>query len=103
MEERFLKSDMKRTDIKSISSVIADYVAEDNMSEGLQRQRIFEAWDLVLGSPSFTLRKTYKDHVLTCKISTSVVRTQLSFNIESYRLQLNTLLQDDLVDKIVLL
>lgn len=94
---------MRRTESRPIGSVIADYVAEDNMSEGLARQRIFEAWDLVVGSPAFTLKKFYRDRILTCRISSSVVRTQLGFNIESYRQQLNKLLQEELVDKIVLL
>jgi len=94
---------MRRTETRNISSVIADYVAEDNMSEGLQRQRIFAAWDVVVGSPAFTLRKTFTGGVLTCKISSSVIRTQMGFNLESYRQQLNSLLQDNLVEKIILL
>ena len=94
---------MKRDKTKSIASVIADYIAQDNMSEGIRRQRVFDAWDLVVGSPALTLRKTYKDKVLTCRMASSVVRMQLSFNLESYRGQLNSLLQEEMVDKIVLL
>lgn len=94
---------MKRTDIRSVGSVIAEYISEDNMAEGLQRQRIFEAWDMVIGSAAFTLRKSFNDGTLTCRISSSVIRTQLGFNLESYRRQLNSLLQEEIVKKIILL
>lgn len=94
---------MRRTETRDVGSVIAEYIAEDGMSDGLRKQRIFEAWDLVVGSPSITLRKSFNDGTLVCRISSSVIRTQMSFNLESYRRQLNSLLQEEAVGKIILL
>lgn len=93
---------MKRESSRLICDVISEYVKEDKMESGLLRARIFEAWDLVTGNPDYTSTKYYKEKVLTCKITSSVVRSQMRCYLDSYRNQLNTLLQGDYVDKIIL-
>jgi Protein of unknown function (DUF721). len=105
---------MQRENVKKIADVIADYVQEDNMGEGLLRSRIFAAWDLIIAdrtsahlSPDaaakLTARRSFKDGVLTCRMSSSVVRTQLQFQSAQLKEKLNSLLEGQYVDKIILL
>jgi len=93
---------MRREPARNICEVISQYVKEDHLEDGLLSARIFEAWDIVSGSADYTSKKIYKDKVLTCRISSSVVRTTLRYNLESYRNQLNTILQGNYVEKIIL-
>jgi len=93
---------MRREPAKLISEVIGNYIKEDHLEAGLLMARVFEAWEIVSGSKEYTSRKFYKDKVLTCTISSSVVRTTLRYNLESYKNQINTLLQGNYVERIVL-
>ena len=105
---------MQRENVKKIADVIADYVQEDNMGEGLLRSRIYAAWDLLIADRTaahltpeaasrLTVRRSFRDGVLTCRMSSSVVRTQLQFQSEQLKVKLNDLLEGEYVDKIILL
>lgn len=102
---------MLRQNSKLISDVIDDYIRECSLNEGLQRARVFEAWDLLMAqkaSPCYTMEearrltvaKYFKDGELSCRMGSSVVRTQLKFETESLKASLNSLLQDDIVKQI---
>ena len=93
---------MQRVPTKSIADAIALFIKENHLEEGLIRARVSNAWDKVLGDPRYTSSKFYKDKVLTCRMASSVVRQQVRFNLESYRVQLNTLLGGEFVEKIIL-
>lgn len=93
---------MKRDDFKHVGTVVDSLYSDPDLADGLLFARVSQAWDLVIGSPAFTLKKVYKNKVLSCRISSSVVRQQLSFNLESYRKKVNDLLQGEYVDKIIL-
>lgn len=105
---------MERDNFKSVKEVIDAYVEEDNMVDGLQRSRIYAAWDLLIAdltsaqlSPEaaakLTARRSFKAGVLTCSMSSSVFRTQLQFQSELMKEKLNNLLGEACVEKIVLL
>ena len=96
---------MKRENTKSIAEALLGFVEENHLEEGLQRVRIFDAWDLVMKemasgtiSPerveALTSRKYFRDGVLTCTITSSTVRAQLRFQLEPLRRKLNSLLGD---------
>jgi len=104
---------MNREPAKSIGELLPKFVEENHMEDGLQRVRIFNAWEEIIyeiASPiltreeaeTITSRKFFADGVLTCKLSSSVYRTQLRFQIEQVRKKLNSRLGAELVSKIVL-
>ncbi len=104
---------MRREESRTIAEVLQEYIKEGNLESGLLSARIFEAWDLVLLDmtapyykteeiPGLTLKKYYKDGVLSCKISSSVLRSQLYFQLESIRNRINTILQEEHVLKIII-
>lgn len=105
---------MKRQNTKSMKEVMSQFVDEFGLSEGLLRLRVFEAWDLIMveqtapfvksseESKSLTISRYFYDGVLTCKIMSSVVRMQLSFQIPNLIKKINSLLQGEYVQKIIL-
>lgn len=97
---------MKREATRSIGAVIADYVEESHLGDGLLQVRVYAAWDsIVIGQVAlrdYTARHTFKDGVLTCKIRSSVVRSHLQFQLETIRTELNTRLGDAVVKQIKL-
>ncbi len=104
---------MKRENSKLISDVILEYIKEDHLEDGLLKVRIYDAWDLLLstlisgGLSSSDIRKLtvsryYKDGILTCRLSSSVIRSQLTFCAGELPDKLNQLLQGSFVDKVVL-
>lgn len=104
---------MNREPAKSIGELLPKFVEENHLSDGLLRARIFNAWEEIIceiaapvlsreESEAITSRKFFSDGVLTCKLSSSVYRTQLRFQIEQVRKKLNSRLGAELVSKIIL-
>lgn len=103
---------MKRENSKLISEVIKDYIREDHLEDGLLKVRIYEAWDLLLASllpgkpyteiSRLTTNRFYKDRTLTCRMASSVIRSQLQFSAGNLPDRLNSLLQGSYIDKVVL-
>ena len=98
---------MKREATRSLGEVIAAYVQESHLEEGLLQTRIFAAWDrmtvgsIVLGS--CTSHHTFRDGVLTCRLRSSVVRSHLQFQVEALRLRLNAELEGEYVKQLKLM
>ena len=104
---------MKRENTKSISELLPDFIEGNHLDEGLQRVHVFDAWESVIrdmAAPSMsalqagalTSRKFFRDGVLTCTMASSIVRTQLRFQLEPIRRKVNILLGEETVKKIII-
>lgn len=97
---------MKREATRSIGAVIADYVQESHLEEGLLQTLVCAAWDsLVIGQVAlrdYTSRHTFRDGVLSCRIRSSVVRSHLQLQTGLLRDKLNELLRGEYVKQIKL-
>lgn len=103
---------MNRQSSKLIADVIQEYIKEDRLEEGLLRVRIFEAWDLLMASllpgksyheiRRLTTNRFYKDKVLTCRMSSSVIRSQLRFSAGNLPEKMNGILQGPYIEKVIL-
>lgn len=95
---------MKRENTQLISAIIKEYIKEAHLEEGLQRVRIFQTWDIVVGEAGVkaTSNKFFKDGILYCTISSSIVRTQLYYRREDIAAQINKMLGSNIVSKIIL-
>ena len=71
------------------------YIKEMKLTSGFNRQRIFEAWDVVSGASRFTLDRFFRDGMLYCTISSSVVRNQLYFQKDVLLQKINEHLKND--------
>ena len=95
---------MKRENTQLIKDILQEFIKEDHLEDGLQRVRIFSTWDLVVGAAGAraTTNKFFRDGILYCTINSSIVRTQLYYRKEDIALQMNKMLNDSLVSKIIL-
>lgn len=95
---------MKRENTQLIKDVLQEFIKEERLEDGLQRVRIFGAWDLVVGDAGAraTTSKFFRDGILYCTINSSIIRTQLYYRKEEIVLMINKMLNDNIVSKIVL-
>ena len=84
-----------RKDAQGMEELIGQYIREMKLSAGFNRQRIFEAWDAVSGASRYTLDRLYRDGMLYCTISSSVVRNQLYFQRDVLVQKMNEYLEKD--------
>lgn len=70
---------IRRKEAVGMEALVADYIKEMKLASGLNRQRVFEAWDVVSGAARYTVDRFYRDRVLYCTIASSVLRNQLYF------------------------
>jgi hypothetical protein len=97
---------MKREATRSLGDVIADYVQESHLEEGLLQTRIFAAWDqMTVGQITLgdcTSHHSFRNGILTCRIRSSVIRTHLQFQAEMLRARLNASLGEEYVKQVKL-
>lgn len=84
-----------RKDAQGMEELIRLYIREMKLSSGFNRQRVFEAWDAVSGASRYTIDRFFRDGMLYCTISSSVVRNQLYFQRDVLVLQMNEYLDKD--------
>ena len=84
-----------RKEAQGMQELVELYIKEMKLTSGFNRQRIFEAWDVVSGASRFTLDRFFRDGMLYCTISSSVVRNQLYFQKEILVQMLNEELRKD--------
>ena len=84
-----------RKDAQGRQELVAQYIREMKLASGFNRQRIFEAWDAVSGASRYTIDRFFRDGMLYCTISSSVVRNQLYFQRDVLVRQMNEYLEKD--------
>ena len=84
-----------RKDAQGMEELIGLYIREMKLVSGFNRQRVFEAWDAVSGASIYTIDRFFRDGMLYCTISSSVVRNQLYFQREVLLQQINEYLDKD--------
>ena len=79
----------------SMEEVVDIYIREMKLSSGLNTQLVFKAWNEVSGAGKYTLRKFYRDGVLTITLSSSMVRNTLFFQRDTLVKRINEYLEKD--------
>lgn len=93
--DRSMTDPLRRRNSSPLASIADDVLAKLHLQSGLRRQAVLNMWNTVLGSPEWTVAGDYRDSVLYVTMSSSVVRTQLSFQIDYIRAELNRRLGED--------
>lgn len=78
-----------------MEELVGQFVRDMKLVSGLNRQRVSEAWNVVSGARKYTLSTVYEKGVLTCFISSSLVRNQLYFQRDVLVKQMNEYLAKD--------
>ncbi|MBR1405953.1 MAG: DUF721 domain-containing protein [Bacteroidales bacterium] len=88
-------SRLARKEAVGMEELVRWFVRDMRLSSGLNRQRVFAAWDSVTGAAPYTLSKSFFKGVLYCTLSSSVVRNQLSFQRKEIADAINRTLAED--------
>ncbi|MBR6246946.1 MAG: DUF721 domain-containing protein [Bacteroidales bacterium] len=86
---------LSRKDAVGMDELVAMFIKNMRLTAGLNRQRIFEAWNQVSGASQYTLDKFVKDGVLYCRLSSSVARSKVNLQKDFILQMLNARLQTD--------
>ena len=86
---------MRRQEAVGMEDLVTQFIREMKLSSGLDKVRAAEAWNAVSGAASYTLDVRLERGVMTCTLSSSVVRNQLFFQLDALRHRLNEHLTQD--------
>ena len=78
-----------------MDELVSQFVRDMKLVSGLNRQRVSDIWGQVSGAGKYTLSTTFERGVLTCYISSSLVRNQLYFQREVLVHKMNEVLKTD--------
>lgn len=89
------KKGLRRQEAVGIDELIGQFIKEMKLASGLNRQRARNAWSAVSGAERYTLDVSLERGVMTCVISSSLVRNRLYFQKEVLLDKLNAHLESD--------
>ena len=78
-----------------MGELMLQYLRDMKLTSGMNRQRATEAWNTGSGASRYTLSVTFERGVMTCDISSSLVRNQLYFQRDVLVEKLNEFLAAD--------
>ena len=87
-----------------IEDILKEFVESNDLQEGLDKVNVREAWQNLMGNGvnNYTTAIELKRNTLFVRLSSSVLREELSYGKEKIVSMLNESLGKDLVKKIVL-
>lgn len=86
---------LRRKEAVGMEDLMLQYLRDMKLTSGMNRQRATEAWNMVSGASRYTLSVTFERGVMTCAISSSLVRNQLYFQRDVLVEKLNEFLAAD--------
>ncbi len=92
----------RKNNQQSLKDIINSFISNSSLKEGLIRHRIISSWQEIVGSyiASKTLDIYYKDGVLSVKISSSVIKEELSFKKKDLMVEINKKVGGEFVKEI---
>jgi hypothetical protein len=89
-----------RKDAQLIGDVLPQCIKMMGLSSGMNTHVIFKAWDDVSGAKQFTLNRFFRSGVLYITVNSSVIRSQLYFQIDVLKDKINEYLsKEEIFDK----
>lgn len=85
----------RRREAVGMEELVSRYIREMKLASGLNRQRVFAAWNEASGAARYTVSMFFRNGCLYCTIGSSMVRNQLHFQKESILERINVLLSQD--------
>ena len=86
---------LRRKEAIGMDELVSQFVRDMKLVSGLNRQRVADIWNQISGAGKYTLSTVYEKGVLTCFISSSLIRNQLYFQKDILVQTLNEELQKD--------
>ena len=94
----------RNNDNQPLAAVISDFVATNNLQTGLDKVNVREAWAKLMGNGvnNYTTAVELKRDTLYVKLSSSVLREELSYGNQKIITMLNDAIGKTLIKKLVL-
>ncbi|MBQ3208044.1 MAG: DUF721 domain-containing protein [Bacteroidales bacterium] len=86
---------LRRKEAVGMQDLMIQYLRDMKLTSGMNRQRVAEAWNTVSGASRYTLSVSFERGVMTCVISSSLVRNQLYFQRDVLVQKMNEFLKSD--------
>ncbi len=89
----------------SLKDLMKVVIKENNLTKGIQQMDIREAWSRLMGNgvASYTESVKLENKTLIVKLKSSVLREELSYGKEKIIQMINEEMDDELVNKIMLI
>ncbi len=94
----------RENDSLSVKDLMGSFIKENNLSKGMQKMQIEEAWSSLMGPGivSYTTKIQLQQSTLVVGLSSSVLREELSYGKEKIIKMLNEEMGATLVTKLML-
>lgn len=110
--ENFKPAKLRRTSAEPVGDILKLFVVHNRLGYGLFDQELFRLWDSISGAGRHSTNKFFRDGTLYVTITSSLLRSQLNFQLDLIRIKINQMLDEsetvnlsgitDRVEKIVL-
>ena len=89
----------------SVKDLMGSFIQENNLSKGIQKISVKENWDSLMGNgvASYTEKVELRKGTLFVKLSSSVLREELSYGKDKIKDMMNEALGGEEIKKIMLL
>ncbi|APG64343.1 MULTISPECIES: DUF721 domain-containing protein [Tenacibaculum] len=94
----------RENDSFSIQDLMKTFIKENNLTKGMQKLKIDEAWTKLMGQgvASYTTRVQLQNKTLVVSLSSSVLREELSYGKDKIVKMLNEEMGEEVVKKLLL-
>ncbi len=94
----------RKREANAIKDLMQSFIKENNLSKGMQKLKIEEVWGKLMGPGivSYTEQVQLQNKTLIIKLTSSVLREELSYGKEKIVKMINQEMGEDLVSKLML-
>ena len=94
----------RKREADSIKNLMQSFIKESNLRKGMQKLQIEEVWAKLMGAGvvSYTENVQLQNRTLVVKLTSSVLREELSYGKEKIIQMLNEEMGEDLISKLLL-
>lgn len=95
---------VRQSEVNPINDLMKHFIKANNLEKGFQKINIEEEWTKLMGPgvKSYTEKITLKGGVLIVKISSTSLRTELSYGKEKIQSMMNDAMGENIIKKVVL-
>ncbi len=95
---------MRRNRYVKLADVLAEFLENEGLKEGIQKMEVYDAWDKIIGDKlsKYIINKSFVKGKLFCYVSSSVVRNTLFVQRIEIVSRINALLGKNIVETLVL-
>lgn len=90
----FKPAKIRRTSAEPLGDILRLFVVKNKLGYGLFNQEVFRIWDEISGAGRYSTNKYYREGTLHVTIRSSLVRSQLLFQLDAMLMKMNQLLEE---------